>query len=192
MATTVTRRAVQVVDSPTPGDRSGHLRLVHGGGNGRCKGSLVASRRRLYSPVLRAVAPPEGEPGVRSAAARHPAGTRRDRLEAAQEATGLRITRRGRLCLTLAGFAVLAGVAASILAPAVAGLAGLLEPAPATVPVSAEVERVTVLPGQTLWEIARQQRPGDDPRDVVVDIRHLNNLTDSRVMAGQQLVLPAG
>lgn len=190
MATTMTRRAVQGVESPAGRERGGHLRLVHGGGSGRCEASLASSRSHLYSPVLRAVPPLEGEPGSQPPGARRPVP--RDRPAAARAAGRLRITRRGRLCLTMAAAAVLVGLAVSILTPAVTGLASAIEPAPATAPVSAQVEQVTVLPGQTLWEIARQQRPEDDPRDVVVDIRNLNNLPDSRVMAGQQLVLPAG
>jgi LysM repeat protein len=54
----------------------------------------------------------------------------------------------------------------------------------------AEVQQVTVLPGQTLWEIAATSVPGADPRDVVLEIRELNGLTDSRIFAGQELLVP--
>ena len=50
--------------------------------------------------------------------------------------------------------------------------------------------RVTVGPGWTLWQIARDVAPMTDPRITVERIRDLNGLPDSGVRAGQELVIP--
>jgi LysM repeat protein len=55
----------------------------------------------------------------------------------------------------------------------------------------APVEYVTVLPGDTLWNIANDVAPGADPRDTVAEIIELNALPGSTVQAGQQLAVPA-
>jgi LysM repeat protein len=49
-----------------------------------------------------------------------------------------------------------------------------------------------VLPGETLWGIARQVAPGDDPRDTVARIVEFNSLPTTAVHAGQRLALPPG
>lgn len=46
---------------------------------------------------------------------------------------------------------------------------------------------LTVRQGQTLWSIARQIAPEQDPRDVVIRIKQDNRLKDSRLVAGQIL-----
>jgi LysM repeat protein len=96
---------------------------------------------------------------------------------------GVRLTRRGRLVVV--AFAVLAVAAAAL---------GLTGPAtatgdPGTVAVA---ERVTVRPGETLWEIAERVRPGADPRETIARIRDMNGLTSSVAQAGQVLVVPGG
>jgi predicted small integral membrane protein len=97
----------------------------------------------------------------------------------------LRITRRGRLLLTCLVAAVI-GIGLVLAVRATVAQAGSGS-APAW---QAEVQQVTVLPGQTLWEIAATSVPGADPRDVVLEIRELNGLTDSRIFAGQELLVP--
>jgi len=91
----------------------------------------------------------------------------------------LRLTRRGRLVITLTVAVLLAVVA--VLGARAAWAAGPAQ-APAT-------QSITVLPGQTLWEIAGASSAGD-PRDAVIEIRELNGLPDSQVFAGQVLLLP--
>jgi len=110
---------------------------------------------------------------------------RRVRAAAPAPATRVRLTRRGRLMLTL--LAVVTLVAAGVLAaggpPATAGT----DPGAA-----ATAERVTVRPGETLWAIAEREAPGVDPRETVAAILDLNALESSAVQAGSVLLLPAG
>ncbi len=94
----------------------------------------------------------------------------------------LRLTRRGRLLVTLALLAVV--VAATVLLTGGASaLAGTDRPAVAH-------ERVTVLPGQTVWQIAERAAPGADPRETVQRILDLNGLQTAQVEAGTALLLP--
>jgi hypothetical protein len=94
-----------------------------------------------------------------------------------------RLTRRGRLLLT--GVALVLLVVAAVLlsggAPASAGT----DQAPA-----ATGERVTVRPGETLWQIAERVAPGSDPRETVARILDLNGLQTAEVQAGSALRLP--
>jgi len=60
-------------------------------------------------------------------------------------------------------------------------------PAPAL-----EVVGYTVQPGDTLWRIAADAAvPGEDVRDVIVELQELNGLPRAELTAGQRLVLPA-
>ena len=93
----------------------------------------------------------------------------------------LRLTRRGK--------AVVVGV--SLLLVATAGALGSRAAAdgPASAPV---VERHVVSSGETLWGIAAEvARPGQDVRDVVVQLEKLNGMSDSALVAGEELVVPA-
>jgi hypothetical protein len=95
----------------------------------------------------------------------------------------VRLTRRGRLLLTLVLLVV--GVAAAVLHTG-GGTAGAgADPAPAA---SATV--VTVRPGETIWSIAERVAPGRDPRDTVQAILDLNRLQTSQVRVGTALRLP--
>jgi len=49
---------------------------------------------------------------------------------------------------------------------------------------------ITVGAGDTLWSIAEHVDPASDPRDVIAAIMTLNELTSSRLEAGQLLLLP--
>jgi hypothetical protein len=93
----------------------------------------------------------------------------------------LRITRRGRLSITLAFAVVLAALGVGGGSQALAG--SETQPVP--------VHSVTVLPGDTLWSIAQQgTAPGEDVRDVIAEIVELNGLEGSAVYAGQRLTVP--
>jgi len=55
-----------------------------------------------------------------------------------------------------------------------------------------EVVRHVVQPGETLWGIAREVAgPGEDVRDVVMELVELNGLPSAGLMAGQSIVVPA-
>jgi LysM repeat protein len=94
----------------------------------------------------------------------------------------VRLTRRGRLVVLGASLLALAG-----------GWAALGSPAASTHDsYHAANHRVVVQPGQTLWDIARQVAPGEDPRVVIDQIVDLNGLSSAgQVRAGQPLYVPA-
>lgn len=93
----------------------------------------------------------------------------------------MRLTRRGRLAVSLVAGAVAMTV----------GLAA--QSADAEGPRTAvEVQTRTVAAGETLWEIAASvATPGQDVRDVVADLSDLNGLLGGGLQAGQQLLVPA-
>ncbi|TDW83756.1 LysM peptidoglycan-binding domain-containing protein [Kribbella sp. VKM Ac-2566] len=99
------------------------------------------------------------------------------------EPATLRLTRRGRMLLTAVSVLVF-GAAILVLGLRVAGV---LEPGPHfthTVPVQ-------VAPGQTLWSIAQDTNPGQDPAAVVEKIADVNNLaTPADIIPGQTLQIP--
>ena len=107
--------------------------------------------------------------------------TRRAR-PARPTASPARLTRRGRLVVTL------------LLVALATGLLGLVQPqalalgrggAPAT-------ERITVRPGETLWVIAERVAPDADPRATIASIEAMNDLDTSTVPAGSVLLVPTG
>jgi LysM repeat protein len=52
------------------------------------------------------------------------------------------------------------------------------------------VEHTTVEAGDSLWSVARRVAPENDPREVVEQIRRLNDLPGAQIQVGQQLLLP--
>lgn len=102
---------------------------------------------------------------------------------AASPASHLRLTRRGRAVVT-----------ALIAAPLTIGAALLVlngGMAEATVEnSSAGFEYVSVEPGESLWQLAQSLAPGADPREVISDITHLNQLESVEVQPGQRLAIP--
>lgn len=104
------------------------------------------------------------------------AGPRRQRAGAAP---ALRLTARGRA--VLAGLGLL--VAAWVLGPAGAFAGDHAEAQP--------VSAVTVGTGDTVWGIAQSvARPDQDIRDVIDEIAALNELDGSRIVVGEQLLVP--
>jgi LysM repeat protein len=96
----------------------------------------------------------------------------------------LRLTRRGRLTVLI-----------------VVALAVLILGSWRAMTADADVEgsgaegsgavAVTVQPGDTLWTISMSLAPGADPRVLIAEIRSLNGLTQSGLMPGQVLLVPA-
>ena len=106
------------------------------------------------------------------------------RPTAARSAGSTRLTRRGRLAVFLAGLLMVLVVGFFLGAGSVA-TQERGEAAP--------TEVVQVAPGETLWDIASRRTPtGDDVRDVMYDIKRLNALEGSSLMAGQRIRVPAG
>tara|TARA_R110002124_G_scaffold71034_4_gene190182 strand:- start:3562 stop:3831 length:270 start_codon:yes stop_codon:yes gene_type:complete len=50
---------------------------------------------------------------------------------------------------------------------------------------------VDVAAGQSLWNIAEQHAPGQDPREVVAQLVEINQLPSADIFAGQELAIPA-
>ena len=93
----------------------------------------------------------------------------------------MRLTRRGRR--VVAGVSVAIGLSVAAVTAVVVTAAG--QPFDL-----AGSSTVVVQPGDTLWGIAREVAPQDDPRAVVDAIEDLNGLHDGELMAGQVLRLP--
>jgi len=110
---------------------------------------------------------------------------------AALAATPAASARRPRLRMTARGRAVLLSVLAL---PLAAGIAfGVLNGGAADATrdaATAPLQYVTVLPGATLWGIATEIAPGQDPRDVIGDLIAFNRLPSADVAAGIQLAVP--
>ena len=97
-----------------------------------------------------------------------------------------------RLRLTKRGRAVVTTLAALPLV--IAALIFALNGGPATATVddapAQSYEYVTVVAGQSLWEVAGDIAPAADPRDVVADILSFNGMSSAELFPGQRLALP--
>lgn len=91
-------------------------------------------------------------------------------------ATALRLTRAGRLAITL--MVVVAAVALAVALFTGGASATVID------------HSTTVAPGQTLSEIATQQLPQLSMAEAVAQIQVANDLTGSDVHAGQTLLIP--
>ena len=94
----------------------------------------------------------------------------------------LRLTRRGRLVVVALFLATLfaGGVLFGSTATRATGEAGAPQ----------DYQYLVVQPGQTLWGIAKEVAPQDDPRATIEAIRRLNALSDTGIEAGQRIALP--
>jgi LysM repeat protein len=93
--------------------------------------------------------------------------------------TTLVLTRRGRQART-------ALIAALVFIPLIVSIASTSSDHVAPGPRS----YVTVQSGDSLWSIARQVAPGQDPRDWIVDAMTLNGLSGPDIYAGQSIAIP--
>jgi LysM repeat protein len=55
---------------------------------------------------------------------------------------------------------------------------------------AADLQYVTIQSGQSLWALAAELAPSQDPRDWIADVVSLNALTSAEVQPGQQIALP--
>lgn len=105
-------------------------------------------------------------------------------FDAAPVAPRLRLTRRGR-----AVFGTLAAIPLVI-----AGLVFGLGATGAVASGDAAADTltwVTVDGGETLWSMAAEIAPDEDPREFVAQITAFNQLASSEIQAGQRLAIPA-
>ena len=131
---------------------------------------------RSTRPPLRLVAPDERLPSHGPA---YPGDRGSGRYQAAAPSNRtIRLTRRGRLVITLMAILALAALALA-LATSVSAAGSSIDHATA---VSA---------GQTLSEVAAAQLPTLPINDAVARIQLANGLNSSQVQAGQLLLIPA-
>ena len=93
------------------------------------------------------------------------------------------LTRRGRLAILLV-------IAALLFTAFSLGRAGGSASGDSAGPSTPRLQQVTVMPGDTLWSVAERIAPDNDPREVVAQIRELNDLSGTQLEVGQQLLLP--
>ena len=110
---------------------------------------------------------------------------------AARPSAGTRLTRRGRVVVVLGLLALL--LAAFSVGQARSDASTTSTSGAASTPVQTTAQnavQTTVHQGDTLWSVARRIAPDNDPREVVVQIRRLNEMTGSTLQVGQQLLVP--
>ena len=94
--------------------------------------------------------------------------------------SSLRLTRRGRLVVTLVALAAFMGLGFASTSVADAALHR----------GQATTHTVVVLPGDTLWKIAASASNGGDIRSMEHQIKDLNGLSDGVLVPGQHLRVP--
>ncbi|MWB99574.1 LysM peptidoglycan-binding domain-containing protein [Agromyces seonyuensis] len=99
--------------------------------------------------------------------------------------TRLRLTPRGRAVLMVLAALPLIALA---LALGLASGGAIADSDVSGAPVV--FSTVIIEPGETLWQIALDYAPEEDPRDVIADIVRLNGLASTDVLPGQELALP--
>lgn len=103
----------------------------------------------------------------------------------AAQRTRLRLTRRGRIVF---------GTLGVILASCVISFGAMLGSSGAQASVenvgSSAFTYVVAEPGDTLWAIANRVAPAADARDVIYEIKRLNQLEGSGILVGQELAIP--
>jgi len=100
-----------------------------------------------------------------------------------QRTEPVHLTKRGRFLIVL-------GLVALLTAAFWAGRSLSDTSAATAATPKAPLPQVTVQQGDTLWSLARDLAPENDPREVVAQIRSLNHLETANVLVGQQIVLP--
>lgn len=115
-----------------------------------------------------------GVPAARPARTRHLVSVPTGDAVVAAPKPALRLTRRGRLAITIAAVALASATGVGV----AFGGQGVA------------TEQVTVEPGQTLTSIAEAEMAGVPTREAIAQIQIANNLASSHVHAGQTLVIP--
>lgn len=102
-----------------------------------------------------------------------------------KEQPRLRLTRRGRVAIGL--FVTL--IAITVLA--LFAFNGAAQAQASSEQDSQQFTYVAAEPGDSMWHIATQVAPSEDPRDVIADIVRLNQLSTVELMVGQEVAIPA-
>ena len=141
----------------------------------------------VRNPDIRGAAPRirHDTPGIPSARHDTPGAPSARRGEA--PAPPLRLTRRGRVVVTLA-----AALLVTVISLLAAGVAQATNDGPSPRAARQNLVQVIVRPGQSLWSVAESADPGQDTRAVIQQIIDLNSLNGDTVFAGQQLWVPRG
>ncbi|MDQ1606561.1 MAG: hypothetical protein QOJ18_928 [Microbacteriaceae bacterium] len=114
------------------------------------------------------------------------AGTQRadsQRADSQRAGAHLRLTKRGRRVLTV--LAAVPVVIGALFFTLNGGMATATDVAGST-----KFHYVTISAGESLWQLAGQIAPSADPRDVISDVVHLNQLASTDLQAGQRLAIP--
>lgn len=94
---------------------------------------------------------------------------------------GMRLTRRGRIVVWVVALTAALGTGIFL------GGNAFADP----VQRPQEILFHAVGTGETLWDIARDHAPQRDPRDVVQEIREVNNMASANLQVGEVLLIPA-
>ncbi len=132
------------------------------------------------SETQAAVTPLRTRCGAPSSRRRVPSGRVTPRPGARRRSRRARLTRRGRVLLVLVVSALLL---------AAFSLGRFSADAGSTTPA---LQRVTVTPGETLWQVAVRTAPDNDPRVTVQRLMRLNHLSTPTLRAGESLLVPRG
>ncbi|HYZ57052.1 MAG TPA: LysM peptidoglycan-binding domain-containing protein [Streptosporangiaceae bacterium] len=144
------------------------------GGSAQRPAAVAAGVQRMSGPVAGAQRSPRPMADVR-------------RASADASPVRLRLTRRGRVVVT-----VLAAMVAGGLIVAGAGAAQATSGSAAAHGPGGDAEQVVVQPGDTLWSIAERADPGSDTQTIVQEMLDLNRLTGPGIAPGQRLWVPRG
>lgn len=126
----------------------------------------------------------DGGVGVPSSAGVRPARSSGIPRGGGRDRAPLVLTRRGLVVLRLL---IAAAVAALVVAVLVAFSGGAQAgDERGVVPTRVRM----VMPGDTLWRIAREEAPGVDPAEVVAVLRDINDLDGGSLRVGQELLVP--
>ncbi len=116
------------------------------------------------------------------------------RIQPQGSAVPLRLTARGRLVVRLLVLASLLTLTLSVATFSRALLAGAIAEDGTNAGVSpgnsVTYQEIVVVPGETLWSIARHVSTGHDVRSVVDNIAELNHLESAGLVAGQRIIVP--
>jgi Tfp pilus assembly protein FimV len=100
----------------------------------------------------------------------------------------LRLTRRGRVVVSVLVVGVIAAITLVVSLAAAGGAQATNHGQPGA--GYQGMHEIVVRPGQTLWSIASAAEPGADPRIVVQQIMAANAMTGTTISAGQLLWVP--